>query len=86
MKPITLPKISSDDLMWLLGVYIGDGYMERNRIYFAVPPQDKAHARVISLLGELFQADYEVRGNTIRINSAQLVDWILSLGLGRKRA
>ncbi|MDI6769767.1 MAG: SufD family Fe-S cluster assembly protein [Anaerolineales bacterium] len=27
-KNITLPESSSEDLMWLLGVYIGDGYME----------------------------------------------------------
>ncbi len=81
-KPITLPTVSSEDLMWLLGVYIGDGYQERNRIYFAVPPQDPAHARVTRLLDELFQADYEVRGNALRVNSAQLVDWFLSLGLG----
>jgi Fe-S cluster assembly scaffold protein SufB len=82
IKPVALPQVSSEDLMWLLGVYVGDGYLEQSRVYFAVPPQDSAHARVVRLLGELFQVDYEVRGKTIRVNSTQLVDWFLSLGLG----
>ncbi|MFZ5918338.1 MAG: SufD family Fe-S cluster assembly protein [Chloroflexota bacterium] len=81
IKPITLPDSSSEDLMWLLGVYVGDGYLEQNRVYFAVPPGDRAHDRLIALLTNLFHVDYEIRGNAVRINSAQLRDWLVHLGL-----
>jgi len=81
-KPIRLPEVSSEDLLWLLGMYIGDGYLDHNRVYFAVPPEDDAHARVVNLLRDLFQVEGEERGKVIRVNSAQLVDWFLSLGLG----
>jgi len=81
-KPITLPESSSEDLMWLLGVYVGDGYVDRNRVYFAVPPSDKAHARLVGLLGDLFHVDHEVRGSVVRINSAQFRDWLVHTGLG----
>ncbi len=80
-KEISLPESSSEELLWVLGVYIGDGYMERNLVYFAVPPQDEAHQRLATLLKDLFQVEYEVHGNVIRVNSAQLADWFVSLGL-----
>ncbi len=79
-KEVSLPESSSEDLMWLLGVYLGDGYMERNRVYFAVPPGDRVHARLVRLLRQLFRVDYEVRGNAVRVNSAQLRDWLAHLG------
>jgi len=82
IKPITLPNVSSEELMWLLGVYLGDGYVDRNRVYFAVPPKDQAHAKLTTLLGTLFNVDSEVRGSVVRINSAQLRDWIIQIGLG----
>jgi Fe-S cluster assembly scaffold protein SufB len=81
-KPVTLPESSSEDLMWLLGVYMGDGYVDRNRVYFAVPPSDKAHARLVGLLGDLFHVDHEVRGSVVRINSVQLRNWLIHVGLG----
>ncbi|MER3457464.1 MAG: hypothetical protein C4309_01300, partial [Chloroflexota bacterium] len=81
-KPVTLPESSSEDLMWLLGVYMGGGYVDRNRVYFAVPPSDKAHARLVGLLGDLFHVDYEVRGSVVRINSVQLRNWLIHVGLG----
>ena len=65
-KSVKLPETSSDELMWLLGFYIGDGYTERARVYFAVPQSDKSHARVVRLLAELFGVDPEVRGNVVR--------------------
>jgi len=41
------PKTSSDDLTWLLGVYLGDGYFDGpNRVNFAVPDTDPAVGRV----------------------------------------
>lgn len=81
-KPVTLPEQSSEDLMWLLGVYAGDGYVDANRVYFAVPPGDRAYERLTILFSTLFGVDYEMRGNAVRINSVTLRDWIMQLGFG----
>ena len=81
-KPVTLPEQSSEDLMWLLGVYMGDGYLDANRVYFAVPPDDRAYERLTTLFSTLFGVDYEVRGNAVRINSVTLRDWIMQQGFG----
>ncbi|GBC97134.1 FeS cluster assembly protein SufB [bacterium HR16] len=81
-KSVTLPEQSSEDLMWLLGVYVGDGYLDANRVYFAVPPGDRAYKRLTTLFSTLFGVDYEVRGNVVRINSVTLRDWIIQQGFG----
>ncbi|MCS7309360.1 MAG: Fe-S cluster assembly protein SufB [Armatimonadetes bacterium] len=81
-KPVTLPEQTSEELMWLLGVYVGDGYVDSNRVYFAVPPGDRAYERLTSLLSSLFGVDYEVRGNALRISSVTLRDWFVHLGFG----
>jgi intein/homing endonuclease len=71
-KAIHLPESSSDELLWLLGVYIGDGYVDRNRVYIAVPPADKSHTRVRDELKRLFSVKDEVRGSVVRVNSVLL--------------
>jgi Fe-S cluster assembly scaffold protein SufB len=81
-KAISLPESSSDELLWLLGVYMGDGYVDRNRVYFAVPPADKSHGRLRDTLSRLFEVNQEVRGSVVRINSVLLKDWLMSLGVG----
>ena len=83
-KAVTLPETSTEELMWLLGVYVGDGYVERNRVYFAVPPADKSHARVLESLTGLFGVDFEVRKGVVRINSVWLRDWLMHLGFAGK--
>ncbi len=80
-KALRLPSESSDDLMWLLGLYVGDGYLEPNRVNFAVPPGDKAHVRMVRLLADLFGTDCQVHGNAVRINSGWMRDWIVAAGL-----
>jgi len=80
-KPVTLPAVSTDDLMWVLGVYVGDGYLDRARVYFAVPPRDRAHTKLLELLHVLFGIEPEVHGNTIRINSVQLREFVTTQGL-----
>ncbi len=83
-KAITLPETSTEELMWLLGVYVGDGYVERSRVYFAVPPADKSHSRVLESLAGLFGVDFEVRKGVVRINSVSLRDWLMHLGFSGK--
>ncbi len=86
-KAIRLPETSSDELLWLLGLYVGDGCLDKTRVCFAVPPSDKAHPRLLELLHSLFGIeDYEIRRCTVRVNSATLRDWIASvLGTGTAR-
>jgi Fe-S cluster assembly scaffold protein SufB len=79
-KQLTLPETSSEDLLWVLGLYLGDGYMDRGRTYFAVPETDKSHARLLKLLTSLFSVDFEVRLGVVRINSVLLKDWLESVG------
>lgn len=67
--------------MWVLGVYVGDGYLDRARVYFAVPPRDASHTKLIQLLTALFGVEPEVYGNTVRINSVHLRDFVTSLEL-----
>jgi Fe-S cluster assembly scaffold protein SufB len=80
-KPIRLPETSTEDLLWLLGLYIGDGSLEPNRVSYAVPPGDRAHSRLVKLLEELFGARWAVHGNAVRVNSGSLVDWFKHVGL-----
>lgn len=44
-NPVDLPKQTSEDLMWWLGLYIGDGFIHREgskaRIEFAIPSTDQ---------------------------------------------
>jgi Fe-S cluster assembly scaffold protein SufB len=80
-KSIQLPAESSEDLLWLLGLYLGDGFLEPNRVSWAVPPGDRAHERMMKLLRGLFAVEPKVHGNAVRINSGWLKDWIVSVGL-----
>src|SRR3989337_810286 len=79
-KRITVPSVSTEELLWVLGVYTGDGYLDRARVYFAVPPQDKSHSKLVELLHALFGVDVDVYGNTVRVNSVHLRDFIAAVG------
>mgnify|MGYP000185721966 CR=1 FL=1 len=79
-KPVTLPPASTEDLMWLLGLYLADGYLERARVSFAVPPGDRAHDRMMTLLRTLFGVEAQVDGNAVRVNSVDLAEWFRRQG------
>lgn len=80
-KEVNLPTITSEDLMWLFGFYMGDGYMDKGRIYFAVPETDKSHNKVRHLVKELFGLDFErQRGVVLRTSSIDLTQWFKKLG------
>jgi Fe-S cluster assembly scaffold protein SufB len=78
--PVRLPEHSTPDLLWLLGVYMGDGYLDGSRVCFAVPPGDRAHERMMRLLVELFGIEGRVHGNAVRVSSVRLRDWLVQLG------
>ncbi|OPE45992.1 Fe-S cluster assembly protein SufB [Mycobacterium intermedium] len=85
---LTAPVVSSVDLMWLLGLYIGDGNLHLStktyRVQFAIPATDvELRAEVRRVVKELFglrciEAD-EFR---VVVNSKALTEWIVALGFG----
>jgi Fe-S cluster assembly scaffold protein SufB/intein/homing endonuclease len=83
---VRLPLHASEDLLWLLGAYTGNGYMERNakgvanRVYFAVPPRDKARARLERLLDSVFGVEGRQKGPvSLVVSSTILADFLLWL-------
>jgi hypothetical protein len=81
-----LPRETTEELMWLLGLYLGDGFIERGpngaprRVYFAVPEGDPARSRLITLLRQLFAVDWKPKGISVTVNSAILADFLISVG------
>ncbi len=83
-----LPKKTNEELLWLLGAYLGDGYMERDsktkrlrRVYFAVPPKDKARQRLIDTLNKLFGDVVTTKGICVTINSTAIAQFFEYLGM-----
>ena len=87
-RAIKLPLETDEQLMWLLGAYLGDGYIEYvqdrpRRVYFAVPPGDRARARVEAALRAVFGVEGVQKGPVaLAIGSSILGDFINWLGFG----
>jgi Fe-S cluster assembly scaffold protein SufB len=81
-NPFVAPAESSEDLMWLLGFYVGDGYLDgENRVTFAVPDSDPACEPLRARLRSVFGLEAtRSRGVQLRVNSAPLVDWLRAAG------
>jgi len=85
-RQIELPLETSEELMWLLGAYLGVGYIEyaggrARRVNFAVPPADQARTRLERSLRELFGVDGVQKGPvSLAIGSSILGDFIRWLG------
>ncbi|MFY2861454.1 Fe-S cluster assembly protein SufB [Mycobacterium sp. THU-M104] len=85
---LDVPRVSSVDLMWLLGLYIGDGNLHLSpktyRVQFAVPATDvRFRAEVTRVVGELFGLRcIEADDYRIVVNSKALTEWIVALGFG----
>ena len=81
------PKVSSVDLMWLLGLYIGDGNLHLShktyRVQFAIPATDvELRAELIGVVKELFGLRcIEADEYRVVVNSKALTEWIVELGL-----
>ena len=84
-KP-AIPTQTSEEFMWILGLYLGDGCMDRSagsvarRIYFAVPPKDRARKKLERLLKTVFNVKYAPKGISLTINSTVLSKLFLDLG------
>ncbi len=74
---LQVPDFSTDDLMWLFGLFIGDGSLEQNRVTFSVPTTDRAYARLCEVMDTLLPGSApEVRADAItsRWSSVELVE------------
>lgn len=78
----SIPTLTTSNLMWLLGVYLGDGYCEKNkqgifdRVYFAVPPDDRARARLETVVKEIFNIPYKNKGICLTLPSVIVGEFI----------
>ncbi len=82
LKKIKVPSETSTELMWLVGFYLGDGYCDKNRVYFAVPESDRSRNRVKKAVEELFGfTEHENHKVVVRFNSTAMVDFFSHLGL-----
>ncbi len=82
--PFHAPTESSDDLMWVLGFYVGDGCPDgENRIVFAIPDSDPGLARLRKSVRDLFGLDMaRGAGVQLRATSGAFVDWLKAAGFG----
>ena len=80
--PFAAPATSSDDLLWVLGFYVGDGFFDGpNRVIFAVPDSDDACQPLRDRVRALFGLEL-TRGPGVQLRSASgaFVDWLRAAG------
>ncbi|MBV8931043.1 MAG: Fe-S cluster assembly protein SufB, partial [Kutzneria sp.] len=82
----TAPGISSVDLMWLLGLFVGDGNLHLShktyRVQLAIPATDvELRAEIGRVVRELFGlSTIEADEYRVVVNSKALTEWITELG------
>ncbi|MCF7872003.1 SufD family Fe-S cluster assembly protein [Candidatus Woesearchaeota archaeon] len=88
-KKIKQPKETNEDLMWLLGILLGDGHIYLNKknakINIAIPEKDSLRKEVKTAVKKLFHIDvkYE-KDRFLVINSRPLADLIIKIGFSGK--
>ncbi|MBI4238795.1 MAG: Fe-S cluster assembly protein SufB [Deltaproteobacteria bacterium] len=88
---LRLPAETTTALLWLLGLYIGDGFLHRSRrgqqkniLAFAIPQQEvEMRARLKAFLDEVFGyvIDYGRDTDRARIHSIPIVRFFAAIGL-----
>ena len=82
------PSKTDERLMWLLGVYLGDGYLEYSRggrprrTYFAVPEKDRIRGKLIETL-EKMGLTWRPKGICVTVGSSSFTAFIEGLGFSR---
>jgi len=80
------PAVTSPDLLWLLGYFLGDGCLQSagrtHRAQFAVPAADvELRAEITRIVGELFGVPaIGADAQRLVVNSRPLVEWLQKLG------
>ena len=87
-RGLATPLETTVDLMWLLGLYIGDGNLQSSgrthRLQLAIPATDvELRAEVVRVVDRLFGLRV-TNADDVRqvVNSKALVDWMWALGFG----
>ncbi|MBO0835676.1 MAG: Fe-S cluster assembly protein SufB, partial [Actinobacteria bacterium] len=81
-----VPEQTNVDLMWLLGLFIGDGNLQdsgrTHRVQFAIPASDEVlRAEIIRVVNEQFGLTvHEPDHYRLVVNSEVLVDWFWQIG------
>ncbi|MFH1209507.1 MAG: hypothetical protein V1663_01840 [archaeon] len=85
INKVKIPKKSNEDLMKLLGLWVGDGWTrtEKAEVAFAIPEKDKARKVLINLIKKVFKIKPVESKNEVYIRSINVVKFIDSLGLGK---
>lgn len=86
IREVKLPRKSSIDLMKLLGIYVGDGWLRLNKadVGFSVPEGDKARIPTINLIKKVFGIEpTTITKNEVHVYSVNIVRFIESLGFGQ---
>jgi Fe-S cluster assembly scaffold protein SufB len=81
---IEVPEHTTDDLMWLFGLFLGDGSLEPGRLTFSVPTTDRAYPRLIAVMDSLLPGcapEVRADGITSRWSSVALVELFERNGL-----
>ncbi|HEX6467568.1 MAG TPA: Fe-S cluster assembly protein SufB [Streptosporangiaceae bacterium] len=88
-----VPRETNEDLMWLLGLFIGDGNLQdsgkTHRIQFAIPATDaELRAEIARVVDSLFGLRaIEADEYRVVINSKALVAWFVEIGFyGRSQS
>ena len=83
---LTMPAESNVDLMWLLGLYVGDGNLHLStrtyRVQFAIPATDvELRAELTRVVKDLFGLRcIEADEYRVVVNSKALTEWIVEIG------
>ena len=90
-----LPEETTEDLMWLFGLFVGDGSIERQpagnggsrwaRVTFSVPEADRARSRLVEVMAGLMPdtiPEERADGVTLRWSSVELADLFEANGFG----
>jgi len=86
INEIEIPEASSENLMELLGLYVGDGWVrpQKAEVGFALPKNSKGSEKLISLYKEVFNQNLVQKDESyIYIYSVNLAKFIDSLGFGK---
>lgn len=84
---VHLPKVSNVDLMWLLGLFIGDGWIDSHRgskqVDFAIPSSDHPlRAELSDTASRLFGLPVRAKSEwTVAINSFRVADYLEANGI-----
>ncbi len=90
---LTVPEFSDDDVMWLFGLFVGDGSIDSkdaangshrwSKVVFSVPESDRARGRLMQVMGRLMpDTDPTLRADGVAVtwNSVELAEFFESSG------